>query len=331
MTVAILPLGAAGSEAAGYAEELCNGLRELPPVSAHLATDAQHGPALEPDGADITHVVAPDAAALVQWLPDRTSPAVATVLHSATGLRRQPGANSGARALPVVVTLTREDAAALCQAGLCVTDAMVVPCWVPDRCRVGQAPTRAPSPAFVLYLASDGEGAALAEALIACLPSLPVSVGLVVAFEAGASKGAALAARLQAMAQAQGAGSRLATAPIQDEAALAALLNACSAVVAPADLVSGVWHGLSALGYGRPLLAPDLPVFRDVMVRAGCVRLLRPDEPGHVCACLRALLSNPIGMAEMGDRATSYARAHTRRSVAERMAEVYLGAKANGI
>lgn len=194
----------------------------------------------------------------------------------------------------------------------------IVSPWAPeppaDLSPIGPAP-------FVLCMITRDTPPDLAEEMVRAADELPPSVRLVAACEGGEDGEPATLARRYAAERHVEHRVEIVTPDRADEIAGLALGAEASVVGSPR--VAGPWHGFLPLGCGRPLLAPALPIFRDVMLDGHCIRLVRAEERGHVGACLRALLSNPIGVAELRERSAAYARSRTASAAAQAILQAY--------
>ena len=112
-----------------------------------------------------------------------------------------------------------------------------------------------------------------------------------------------------------------------------ALMRAAAVCVAPLraddrNLSQGACP-LKVLEYmacGRPVIASDLPIVREVTANGACVQLVPPDDPTALADGLIALLNDPIWAGELGRRAAEHARQHfTWAAAVEHLLGVYAG------
>lgn len=81
---------------------------------------------------------------------------------------------------------------------------------------------------------------------------------------------------------------------------------------------------LEYMACGRPVVASDLPIVREVTANGECVLLARPDDPAALADGLIALLSDPARAADLGRRAAEHVHQHYTWAVAvERLLGVY--------
>ncbi len=73
------------------------------------------------------------------------------------------------------------------------------------------------------------------------------------------------------------------------------------------------------LAAGRPILAPDLPDTRGVLVDGECARLVPSDDPDTAVAALRALLAHPELASRLGEQARKTAQRFTWDARAQRI------------
>jgi glycosyltransferase involved in cell wall biosynthesis len=163
----------------------------------------------------------------------------------------------------------------------------------------------------------------MVEQAIKCLPELSVDVHAVVAIDAGAPDSVEAAERARRTAAETRVDKRVHCASVTRVAAIEDAIAQAELVIVTAETVAGPWHGLRPLRFGKPMLAPHLPLFQDVLLLGGGVRLVRPSIADHLAACVRAVLANPIGMAEMHDRGIAYAEANTYEAHARRLMELF--------
>ncbi len=346
MTVSIVPLGNEGSEVGRYSEELRVAIRAvdmLRPVEM---------PSGSAETVDVIHVVASDSTMTADAIaPFRARCGALVLTLLPTDSDGTPMDPSVARALDAVVYLTDACLRSAQRDWDSAASAHVVPCAVPAP--VGVRPPKSPDepPEVVLMWPRPTNHAALKEAMLA-VGELPRGSTLTAAYNGdGVSAARALSStgpgiasvadRLQGasdgtnnavermileMAKHLGLAERIRAVPCSTEADVHAQIARADAVVAVEPICAGPWNGLAALAHGRPLLAADRTIFRDLMLRAGCVRLLRFDQPGHLAACLRALFSNELGLRELRERGAAYGATHHWHAVACRMANIYAGA-----
>lgn len=110
---------------------------------------------------------------------------------------------------------------------------------------------------------------------------------------------------------------------------VAEAMAAAEVVLVPHTEATGSYSVMIGLAHGRPLVTSDLACFREIQARVPCLRLFRSGDAAHYAACLRGVLANEVGRAEMAARARQYAEQYSWREVARRTADVYAQALAD--
>lgn len=194
----------------------------------------------------------------------------------------------------------------------------IIPCMVPTEAMLGSVLEAGP-PRILLLLAADADRN-LAEQAIFALPELPWDTRMDILVE---PSGATAVSWCTSAAKSIGAGERVFVRIADDLAALDEHLCRATIVVSCAERYAGPYHGLRPLAFGKPLLALDRPLYRDAMLCGAGIRLVRPQAPGHVASCIKAVLGNPIGMAEMAERGRNYAERHSFAAFGRRLCQFY--------
>jgi glycosyltransferase involved in cell wall biosynthesis len=114
-----------------------------------------------------------------------------------------------------------------------------------------------------------------------------------------------------------------------DDAEVANVMAASEVVLVPHLQATGSYSVMIALAHGRPVVASDLDIFREIHSECGGLRLVRTGDADHLAACLKAVLNNPQGRMEMSERALGYAKAHSWQEASRRTVEVYAQALAD--
>lgn len=115
---------------------------------------------------------------------------------------------------------------------------------------------------------------------------------------------------------------------IEDER-LEELFSTSDIVVLPyltATGTSGVFH--IACGFGKPIVASDLPEIRELVEEGASALLVPPGNPSALKEAIKHLLRDPEKCLEMSQRNLAYASKETWEEIAKRYEEVYL--KLNG-
>lgn len=99
-------------------------------------------------------------------------------------------------------------------------------------------------------------------------------------------------------------------------------LATASAAVFPYRRASGSGALTWAIGIGSPIVASDLPAFRELRKRGAGVELVPAGDPAAWAAALRALGTDPDRRAALSNRNRTYAARHGYPQAAERLAEL---------
>lgn len=161
------------------------------------------------------------------------------------------------------------------------------------------------------------------ELTLQILPELPPEVALVIAGGPRTVEMEPYAESLRARIEAAGLEDRVVITGYLNEEAVAEVMAASEVVVVPHTQATGSYSVMIPLSYGKAIVASDLDCFREIWERVPCLRLFRAGDAAHYAACLKAVLNNPVGRAEMEERARAYAAQHSWREVARRTVAVY--------
>jgi len=104
-----------------------------------------------------------------------------------------------------------------------------------------------------------------------------------------------------------------------------ALFNSADVVVLPylaTTGTSGVFH--LACGFGKPIVASDLPEIREIISEGASAALVRPGDPSSLKRAIGNLLDNPQRCIEMRQRNLAFASKETWNRIAKAYEEVYL-------
>ncbi len=279
----------------------------------------EHPAAVPPDIA-MVHLVGDRFTSLTEradlWRGGQPSvPTVGTFLYCDDAAQDASVAQLPVRAY-VVLTEPASDLLQRCDvpaASICI-----IPCMVPAHVMTGSVSEAGP-PRILLLLTADADQK-VAEQAIYALPELPWDTRMDVLVE---PSGATAISWCTSAAKAIGAGERVLVRIADDSAVLDEHICRATIVVSCAERYAGAFHGLRPLAFGKPLLALDRPLYRDAMLRGAGIRLVRPQAPGHVASCIRAVLGNSLGMTEMAERGRNYAERHSFSAFGRRLCRFY--------
>ena len=85
---------------------------------------------------------------------------------------------------------------------------------------------------------------------------------------------------------------------------------------------SGVFH--IACGFGKPMVASNLPEIRELIAEGASAVLVPPDNPSALKKAIKDLLENPEKCMEIGRKNLAYASKETWDEIAREYEEVYL-------
>lgn len=106
---------------------------------------------------------------------------------------------------------------------------------------------------------------------------------------------------------------------------VAAVFKKARVVVLPynaAPGTSGVFH--LACGYGRPVVASDLPEIREMVNDGASAILVPPNDPGALKAAILTVLSDDEVASEIGEKNLSFAKKESWSAVAKAYEDAYL-------
>jgi phosphatidylinositol alpha-mannosyltransferase len=83
------------------------------------------------------------------------------------------------------------------------------------------------------------------------------------------------------------------------------------------------------LSYGKPVVASDLAIFREIAERGDCIELVPNRDSRALAAVIDRLLNDPGRRAELSEKAKDFARSHSWPAMARRTIEVYRSAIAD--
>lgn len=101
------------------------------------------------------------------------------------------------------------------------------------------------------------------------------------------------------------------------------VMAASEIVLVPHLQATGSYSVMIGLAYGKPVVASQLDIFKEIQAKCGGLRLVRTGDAAHLAACLKGVLNNALGREEMAARSLAYARAHAWPEIAQRTTEIY--------
>lgn len=161
------------------------------------------------------------------------------------------------------------------------------------------------------------------ETALAAIRSLPPQVRLIIAGGTRVEPEAPYMAQLLAEIKRLRLRDRVVITGYLTEIETAAVMTLSDVALAPHTSANGSYSVLIALAAGRPVLASDLPCFREIAA-TGSAALFDVGDETMLAERLGFLLASPGARAELQSQAEAYAAARTWRRVAERTRDLYL-------
>lgn len=161
------------------------------------------------------------------------------------------------------------------------------------------------------------------EVALAALASLPRPVRLVIAGGTRVETERAYADTLQADILARGLAERVTITGYLEEPDLAAVLALTDLVLVPHTAANGSYSVRVALSHGKPVLASDLPCFREIAEQGGGVELFDAGDETMLVERAAFLLASPGTRRGLAEQAVRFAAAQSWRVVAERTLALY--------
>lgn len=168
------------------------------------------------------------------------------------------------------------------------------------------------------------------EVALEALSSLPPAVKLLIAGGARVEREEPYVEGLTAEIRRRGLGDRVAITGYLEEPDVAAAMAASDVVLVPHRAANGSYSVMVALAYGKPVLASDLPCFRDIAEADGGVELFDVGDETALAERLGFLLASQNRRRELAVAAESYAAGRSWSAVAERTLGLYRSAMGGG-
>lgn len=163
------------------------------------------------------------------------------------------------------------------------------------------------------------------ETALAALKGLPPAVKLLIAGGARVEREAPYLETLREEIRNRGLESRVAITGYLEEREIAAAMALTDLVLVPHKTANGSYSVMVALSYGKPVIASDLPCFREIRDEAGCIELFDVGDEGLLAERIGFLLASAGARRDLAACAAEYARARSWATVAQRTAEIYGG------
>ncbi|MBM3458086.1 MAG: glycosyltransferase [Armatimonadetes bacterium] len=161
------------------------------------------------------------------------------------------------------------------------------------------------------------------ELVLAALRALPIPLQLLVAGGTRVEHEAAYLARLEAEAARQGLHDRVRVTGFLDDAGIHSAMALADLVLVPHTAANGSYSVMVALGHRRPVLASDLPCFRDLQQQWGCVELFRAGDAVALQERMAFLLASAGARDRLIGAASRFAEERSWAAVARQTLAVY--------
>ena len=161
------------------------------------------------------------------------------------------------------------------------------------------------------------------EVVLEALPQIPQDVAFVIAGGPRNPDQEEYIKELMSQVAARGLEDRVFYTGYLTDPEVAEAMCASEIVMAPHTLATGSYSVMIPLSYGKPVVASDLAIFREIQERGGGVQLFANRDPAALAHAIVDLLANDSRRAKLAERALIYARSHSWPEIARRTAEVY--------
>jgi glycosyltransferase involved in cell wall biosynthesis len=134
-------------------------------------------------------------------------------------------------------------------------------------------------------------------------------------------------AALQAEIRRRNLEARVRISGFLEEAEIRSAMTLADLVVVPHLAANGSYSVMFALGHGRPVLAADLPCFREIAENHQCAELFPAGDAEQLGAALGRLLASYGTRTRLAEHARAFAAERSWKVVAERTAAIYTAAR----
>ena len=161
------------------------------------------------------------------------------------------------------------------------------------------------------------------EVVFDALPQIPGDVSFVIAGGPRNADTEVYAESLQADVSARGLGERVIYTGFLTDEEVAEAMAASEIVLTPHTQATGSYSVMIPLSYGKPLVASDLAIFREIRERGGCVELFPNRDSAALASTVNRLLADSAARDRLGRLALEYAKSHSWAEIARQTVEVY--------
>lgn len=161
------------------------------------------------------------------------------------------------------------------------------------------------------------------ETALEALRKLPPTIKLLIAGGTRVERESSYLEQLQETIRGSGLTSRVAITGFLEEHEIAAAMAVTDVVLVPHLAANGSYSVMVALGHGKPVLASDLPCFREIAAQSPCVELFPPEDEHALADRLGLLMASSGIRSRMATDARHYAAERSWEKVAEKTLSIY--------
>lgn len=161
------------------------------------------------------------------------------------------------------------------------------------------------------------------ESIMEILPRLGMDVVLVLAGGAPGPAEQAYLTQFTTDVESRGLRDRVLVTGYLPESDVPALMAAADVILCPQERGTGSYSVQVALGYGRPILASDLPCFEDLASASQALQTFKRGNLEDLASKLEAVLRGSVLSVDLSESALYYADENSWARIAERTVEVY--------
>jgi glycosyltransferase involved in cell wall biosynthesis len=161
------------------------------------------------------------------------------------------------------------------------------------------------------------------ETALEALRKLPPMIKLLIAGGTRVERESGYLEQLQETIRSSGLENRVAITGFLEEPEIATAMAATDVVLVPHLAANGSYSVMVALGHGKPVLASDLPCFREIAAQSPCVELFPPEDEHTLADRLGLLLASSSIRTRMATDAHHYATERSWQKVAAKTLAIY--------
>ena len=161
------------------------------------------------------------------------------------------------------------------------------------------------------------------ETALDALKKLPPMIKLLIAGGTRVERERGYLEQLRETIRSSGLESRVVITGFLEEDEIAAAMGATDVVLVPHLTANGSYSVMVALGHGKPVLASDLPCFREIAAQSPCVELFPPEDEYALADRMGLLMASSGIRSRMATDARNYAQERSWGTVAEKTLALY--------